>query len=63
MSKFKCECGAVVVHGEIVKRDNKFKFDLDSLIPKFKGTMLKNKSNNPKKWNWVCSDCQKKEVK
>ena len=61
MTRFKCKCGEVVCEGSI-KRDEKgkLKLFLDGLVEKFNGTLLKNKSNNPKKWTFICSKCQKK---
>ena len=55
--KIKCACGKVVVEGEIVERKNKRKFDIN-YSPL--GTILKNKSKNPKNWTGICSECQKK---
>lgn len=57
MMKIKCKCGTVVVEGEIVERNRKKVFDIHSNKPK--GTIIKNKSNDPKKWNGVCSGCQR----
>ncbi|MBA7700353.1 hypothetical protein ES703_109064 [subsurface metagenome] len=56
--KIKCKCRKVIVEGEVVERKNKRKFDVDY---KPLGTIIKNKSNNPKDWIGVCSECQKKK--
>ncbi len=55
--KIKCNCGKVVVEGEIIERKNKRKLDINY---KPLGTILKNKSNNPNDWTGICSECQKK---
>ena len=55
MKDMKCKCGNVVCKGEI--KDKKLIIEGD-----IQGTIRKNKSNNPKKWNVVCSLCQKKGV-
>ncbi len=55
--EIKCKCGKVVVKGNIVERKNKKRFDINY---KPLGTILKNKSNNPKDWTGICSDCMKK---
>jgi len=57
--KIKCKCGEVVVEGEIVKRNNKKKFDINY---KPKGAIIKNNSNNPKDWTGICSKCQSADI-
>ena len=53
--KIKCKCGTIVCEGEIVERKNKKRFDIEG---KLLGTIIKNKSNNPKDWTGICSKCQ-----
>ena len=53
--KIKCSCGAEIVEGEIVERNNKKIFDI---YYKPNGTIVKNNSNNTKYWTGICSDCQ-----
>ena len=57
--KIKCECGELVAEGEINLRENKVgvqkkKFDMNF----YRGTIVKNNSNNPKDWEGICSKCQ-----
>ena len=63
--KINCnQCGELVVEGEMVmrktRRGEKRKFDLN-YSPR--GIMIKNSSNDPKKWKGICSKCQKKNSK
>lgn len=58
--KLKCECGEIVGKGDIetinVKGKGVKKLYLDG---KLKGTIIKNKSNDPNEWKFTCSNCQK----
>lgn len=60
--KIFCDCGKLIVEGEIVERKGK-KFDV---FDKPKGTIIKNDSSNPsnpKEWKGICSECQSKKDK
>ena len=61
--KIKCkECGEQVIDGEIKsveKKNGGRKIIFDTGIKKPHGTILKNGSNDPKKWEGLCSKCQK----
>lgn len=63
--KIKCKCGKEVAEGEIVMRENNRgnKNKALDLYEKPKGTILKNKSNNPEDWLGICSSCQKNGIK
>lgn len=51
----KCsKCNSDVVEGKI--KDNKL-----IIVGDIKGTIRRNNSNNPKKWDIICSNCQRKE--
>jgi hypothetical protein len=62
MVDFNCRCGNLVAEGKIewidIKGTKKSKLLLDM---KTKGTIIRNNSNLPTKWTFVCSECQSKE--
>ena len=55
----KCNCGNVIGEGIIVRKGNRKAFEYTNLYPKIKGTMIRNNSNDPNKWTWICSNCQR----
>jgi len=53
---FKCKCGNIVLTG-VIKNGK--------LLAKsqIKGQILKNKTNDPKKWSFLCRKCQSEQSK
>jgi hypothetical protein len=58
--KLGCDCGIVVVEGEIIFRNGKKCFDMYSSP---NGAIIKNNSDDPEKWTAQCSSCQSKKEK
>jgi hypothetical protein len=58
--KLECDCGKLVVEGEIIIRNGKKCFDMYSSP---KGAIIKNNSEDPEKWTATCSSCQSEKEK
>lgn len=57
-------CGFVIIEGEIIPSETTGRECFQtSVSAKPTGTILKNNSENPRKWEGLCSECQKLQDK